>query len=263
MYIAPPPNGLRIQDAGDSLIVRFRPPRLWGVLMFLAVWPPIWTWAGTGAFAKLLTGDWSERAFFLVWVCGWAFGESMATGIIAWQFFGRELLVVIPEQVEVRKEVGRFARTKLYDVALIRNFRAVRVPSGEDEQPRKDFCLEFGYKDRTVHVGEGMSEREAEHITASVLARIRTRSWWREESPGESYEPPLEAAAPAAPRWRRLQVLTQIVLPIIVLAGVASLLVMGRRDSQGERAPQPTPVDASPRGPVWPPPEDQFASMRV
>jgi hypothetical protein len=262
MDIAPPPNGLRIQDAGDHLIVRFRPPRLWGVLIFLAVWLPIWTWAGIGAFAKLLTGDWSERAFFLVWVCGWAFGESMATGIIAWQFFGRELLVVTSEHVELRKEIGRFARTKLYDVALIRDFKAARVPIAEEEQPHKDFCLEFTYDHTTVRVGEGMGEREAEHIAASVSARIHPRrTWWGEGSPVELAEPPPEATAPGAPRRRqRLGILAQIVFPLLVLAAIASLVVV-RRDSDQGSASQPPPGDASTRGPLGPP--DPFATRRV
>jgi len=219
MDIAPSPNGLRIQDLGDRLIVGFRTTRLWAVLVFLAVWLPIWTWAGIGAFAKLLTGDWSERAFFFVWLCGWAFGESMATGIIAWQIFGRELLVVTADQVEMRKEVGRFARTKHYEVSLVRDFKAARVPSAEDERPRKDFCLEFTYDAATVRVGEGMGEREAEHIAASVSALIHPRrTWWGEERLPEPAEPAPEAATPAAPRRRRrLGILAQIVFPLLVL----------------------------------------------
>jgi hypothetical protein len=131
--------------------------------------------------------------------------------VIAWQLFGRELLVVTAEQIELRKEIGPFARTKLYEVALIRDFKAARVPSAEDEQPRKDFCLEFAYRDGTVRVGERMGEREAEHIAETVWARIRPRTWWGEESAAEPYEPPLKAAAPAAPRRRRFRILTQIV----------------------------------------------------
>jgi len=263
MDIAPSPNGLRIQDLGDRLIVGFRTTRLWAVLVFLAVWLPIWTWAGIGAFAKLLTGDWSERAFFFVWLCGWAFGESMATGIIAWQIFGRELLVVTADQVEMRKEVGRFARTKHYEVSLVRDFKAARVPSAEDERPRKDFCLEFTYDAATVRVGEGMGEREAEHIAASVSALIHPRrTWWGEERLPEPAEPAPEAATPAAPRRRRrLGILAQIVFPLLVVAAIASLLLVGRRDSDQGSAPQPPQGDASSRGPVGPP--DPFATRRV
>ncbi len=260
MDIAPPPTGSRIQDLGDRLIVRFRPRRSWGELVFLAVWLTGWTAGGIAAIGAVLNGDWNERPFLLVWLCGWAFGESMVTGVIAWQLSGRELLIVTPQQIEVRKEVGRFARTKLYDVALVRDFKAARVPSAEDEQPRKDFCLEFAYDDGTVRVGEGMGEREAEHIAATLSARIHPRrTWWGEES-AEPGEPPLETAAPAAPR-RRLRILGQIVFPLLVLAAIGSLLLAGRRDSDQGPAQQPPPGGASSRGLVGPP--DPFATRRA
>ncbi|HEX9378374.1 MAG TPA: hypothetical protein VF872_02175 [Gaiellaceae bacterium] len=176
MDIAPPPAGSRIQELGDRLIVRFRPPRSWVVLVFLAFWLTFWTAGGIAAFTQLLDARWSERAFLIVWLCFWALGESAVTVVMAWQLFGRELLVVTTEQLELRKEVGRFARTKLYDVALVGDFKAARVPNGEDEQPRKDFCLEFAHDGETVRAGEGMGEREAEHTAASVSARRATRA---------------------------------------------------------------------------------------
>jgi hypothetical protein len=263
MDIAPLPAGSRIQELGDRLIVRFRPARSWGVLVFFAFWLTFWTAGGIAAFTQLLDADWSERPFLLLWLCFWAFGESTVTVVIAWQLFGRELLVVTPEQVELRKEIGPFARTRLYEVALIRDFKAAPVPSAEDEQPRKDFCVEFAYDGETVRVGDGMTEREAEHVAEAVWARIRPRTWWGEESPAEPSEPRLESAAPGVSQRRRLRMLTQIVVPLLVLAAIASLLVASRRDSHPEPGPPPAPEDASPRGPVWPPTEDQFASMRV
>jgi hypothetical protein len=263
MDIAPPPTGSRIQDLGDRQIVRFRPRRSWGELVFLTVWLTGWTVGGIAAIGELLNVDWSVRLFLLLWLCGWAFGESFVAGVIAWQLFGRELLIVAPQQIEVRKEAGRFARTKLYDVAFIRQVEAARIPSDEDEPPRKDFCIDFLYDGRTVRIGEGMSEREAEHIAATVSARIRPRTWWGEESPADPYGPPLEPAGPATARGRRLPVLTQIVFPLLVLAAIASLLVIGGRDSDQGSAPQRPPGDASSRGPVGPPTQDQFATRRV
>jgi hypothetical protein len=264
MDIAPLPAESRIQEVGDRLIVRFRPARSWGALAFLVFWLTFWTAGGIAAFTRLLDADWSERPFLLLWLCFWAFGESMVSGIIAWQLVGRELLVVTPEQFEVRREIGPFARTKLYDVALTRAFKAARVPSAEDEGPRKDFCLEFAYDDGTVRIGEGMSEREAEHIASTVLARVSPRTWWGQETPTEPYEPPIgDPDGPAPRRRRRLGILTQLVFPLLVLVAIAGALVTGRSSHQKPES-QPSPVDTSPRGPMWPPTmEDQFASIRV
>ena len=233
------------------------------MLAFLAVWLTFWTAGGIAAFIQLLHADWGARLFLLLWLCFWAFGESTAATIIAWQLFGRELLVVSREGLEVRKQIGPLTKTKLYEAPLVHDLKAARAPSEEDERPRKDFCLAFGYDDKTVRVGEGMSEREAEHIAATVSARIRPRTWWGEDSPAEPYEPPLEGAAPTAPERRRLGILLQIVFPLLVVIAMASLAMSNRRDSHGERAPEAAPADASHRGPVWPPTQDQFASMRV
>jgi hypothetical protein len=260
MDIAPPPTGSRIQDLGDRLVIRFRPRRSWGTLVFLAAWLIGWTFAGISAFAALLNAEWSEVPFLLVWLCFWASFEGIVTVTIAWQLFGRELLVVTAEQLELRKEIGRFARTKSYDVALVGDFKAARAPIAEEEQPRKDFCLEFTYDDKPVRIGEGMGEREAEHIAASVSARIHPRrTWWGEESPPEPDEPAPEAATPRP--WRRLRILTQIVFPLLVLAAIASLIVVARRDSDQGSALEPPPGEASTRGPVGPP--DPCATRRV
>ncbi len=261
---APPPTGSRIQELGDLLVVYFRPQRSWGTLGFLAFWLTVWTAAGIAAFTQLLHADWRARLFLLPWLCFWAFGESAVTAIVAWQLFGRELLVVSPERLEVRRQIGPFTTTKSYEVPLVRDLTAARAPSDEDERPRQDFCLAFRYDDKTVRIGAGLSEREAEHIAATVSARIRPRAWWGEDSTPERYEPPLEDTAPATPgQRRRFGVLPQIVFPLLVVGAIASLAVWAFRDSHREPAPQAAPADASPRGPVWPPREDQFASMRV
>ena len=261
---APPPTGSRIQELGDQLIVQFRPRRSWGTLAFLAFWLTFWTAGGIAAFTQLLHGDLGARLFILLWLCLWAFGEATVALIIAWQLFGRELLMVSPERLEVHKRIGPFTKTKLYEVPLVRDLEAARARSDEDERPRKDFCLAFEYGDRPVRVGGGMSEREAEHIAATISARIRPRTWWGEESTAEPHETPLAGAAPVAPGRRRLLgILPQLVFPLIVVAALAFLAVSARRHHHGEPALQSAPADASPRGPVWPPTEDQFASMRV
>jgi hypothetical protein len=261
MDIAPPPTGTRIQDLGDRLVVRFRPRRSWGVLAFLAVWLTGWTAGGMAAMGALRSAGWGDRAFLLLWLCGWAFGECFVIGAITWQLFGRELLIVTPEQFEVRKEIGRFARTKLYNAALARGLRATRVPHDEDESPRKDFCLEFAYEDSTVRIGEGMGEREAEQIAATVSTRIHPqRTWWGEESPAEPYEQPLEAAAAGGPRPLWLRIVSNGMFLLVVFAVIAGLVVAASRDS--DKRPSPA-SDASHRQPAGPPKEDQFASRRV
>jgi hypothetical protein len=189
MEVAPPPEpGSRIQELGDRLIVRFRPHRSWGEIAFLTLWLTFWTLGGIAVFSALQGADRGGRGFMLFWLCGWVVGECAVIVIIAWQLAGRELLTVMPQYLEVRREIRRFARTKRYDVGFVHDVEAARVPSDEDEKPRKDFCLRVSYGEKKVRVGEGMGEREAEYIASTVLSRIRPRARWGEEGDAEAYD---------------------------------------------------------------------------
>ena len=189
MNVAPSPPASRIQELHDRLIVCFRPRRSWGGLVFLMFWLALWTLGGIAALTALLRAGWGDGAFLFVWLCGWAFGECAASAAIAWQLLGRELLTVTAQHLEVRKEIGRFARVKRYDVGLVRDVTAARVPTDEDERPRRDFCLKLAYDEQTVRVGEGMGEREAEYVASVVLSRIRPPARWSDEARVDPYQP--------------------------------------------------------------------------
>src|SRR6266705_3299751 len=136
MDVPPPPaSGLRMRELGDSLVVYFRPRRSWGALVFLGVWFLGWTAGGIAVASQLPKANPGEAAFLLFWLCGWVFGECFAAGVIAWQFFGRELLTVTSDKLEVRQEIGRLARTKRYEAALVQDVTAAQVPHDEDERP--------------------------------------------------------------------------------------------------------------------------------
>jgi hypothetical protein len=186
---APQPAGSRIEELGDRLVVRFRPRRMWGELAFLTFWLTFWTFAGAAAFGAVLHAGWGGGAFLFVWLCGWAFGECAVSVAIVWQLFGREFLTVTAEQLEVRKEVGRFARVKRYDAGLVRDVEAAQVPTNEDERSRADFCLMVAYEAKSVHIGEGMDEREAEYVASTVLSRLRPPSRWSDEERVDPYQP--------------------------------------------------------------------------
>ena len=214
--VAPPPApGSRVQELGDQLIVRFRAHRSWGTIAFLTFWLTFWTWAGIFAFVALPDAGWGERAFLFVWLCGWLVGECGAGVAILWQLFGREVLTITPEDLEVRREIERFARTTRYDTALVHDIQAARALGDEDEKPRKDFCLAVSYDKLTVRIGEGMGEREAEWVASTVLTRIRPRTRWSDERRADLHI----ANDPQASAPRRL--------PSAALAGTLVVVVVG------------------------------------
>lgn len=246
----PPPPGSRIQELGDDLIVQFRPRRSWGELAFLTIWLLAWTAAGIAVLFALLHADWGERVFIAVWLCGWLLGECVAIAGVLWPLFGREVLMVTAQELVVREQIGRFGRTKRYDAELVEDLRAALVPSGEDEKPRKDFCLQFSHGGRTVRVGEGMGEREAEYVVATVLARIRPRARWSDEpyAPNdrsrlygsdddrtEAVSPTGVSTGPSTPRrrWR------SALFPMFVVACFAAIVLSNRDGSPTQNEPLP------------------------
>jgi hypothetical protein len=203
--------------------------------------------------------DWGGRAFLLFWLCGWALGEGVVITIIAWQLFGRELLIVTPQHLELRREMGRFARVARYDAALVHDVTAARVPSDEDEGPRKDFCLKVSMHERTLRVGQGWDEREAEYIASAVLSRIRPRGRWGDEERGVSYETNDHHAAPqASPRRRGAPgVVTSLIFPLFIAGALAFTLL------RPDEAPPPTPpAPSAPEGLAGPPSARDFSNPR-
>src|SRR5207248_608559 len=116
-----------------------------------------------------------------------------------------------------------------------------RVPSDEDEKPRKDFCLRVSYDEKTVRVGEGMGEREAEYIASMVLARIRPRSWWGEAAGVEHTVGSADADdAPnevARQQWISMAA-RQIVLPLVIVGALTFVFLP--RDGHSQPAHRKT-----------------------
>jgi hypothetical protein len=238
--VAPPLSGSRIEDLGESLNVRFRPRREWGVLIFLAFWLTFWTFGGISAFSQLSqAASWGERAFLLVWLCAWVFGECLATVVILWQLFGREVLTVTPHDLVVSRNIARFVHAKRYDAALVQEVKAARVTGGEDEKPRKDFSLEISYDGKTVRVGEGMGEREAEFVAATVMTRIRPGARWSAER-AEFWGTSDQSAEPTSPPSTLLRRFASALFPLFVVAVLAAT-VFSLRDHPSSPPTPPQP----------------------
>lgn len=237
MNIAPSGSGSRIEDLGDRLVVRFRPRRSWGVLAFMLVWLAGWTAGGVTAFGALFAEDapLGGRAFLLLWLCGWAFGEGAVVVYIAWALFGVEILTVAPDALEVRRHVGRFARTKRYDVSLVTSVEAARTPSGEDERARTDFCLKLRHADETVYIGERLGEREAEYVASLVATRINPSRWWQDDAAVDVPRMPVPGTAARGGFWSRV---ASVAFPLAV---VAVLVLLGVEAYRGENAPPDAP----------------------
>ena len=259
MHVAPPPSsGPRIQELGDTLVVTFRARRSWGELLFLGFWLTIWTFGGIAALYALQDAGWGGRVFLLFWLCGWAFGEAFAASQIAWQLAGREVLTLTPNQLETRKQVGRFARIQRLHVLAIADVLPERVPTDEDEEERTDYRLRIISQEKTLHVGEGMDENEAEYVASVVRARVHPQRRWsgdapeygfgRTEDPQPAIQSPLRSSLGGRSRgfawgWVLTRVLPALVGTLLIGFVVSAVLPTLRQPPQ---LPRFLPPPASP-----------------
>jgi hypothetical protein len=158
-----------MREVGDRLTVAFRPRR--SGLVFLSIWLLGWTFFGVEAWLSVAKAGPGGSAFLLFWLCGWFLGECAVICIVAWKLVGHVSLAVTREELEVRQRLGGFSRLQRYDAALVEEIAVGRMPAGEGGL-HKDCSLRLSYDGQTVWLGEGMGEREAEHVAAAVLARI-------------------------------------------------------------------------------------------
>jgi hypothetical protein len=263
MQVAPPPSsGPRIQELGDTLVVTFRARRSWGELLFLGFWLTFWTFGGIAALFALARADWGGRLFLLFWLCGWAFGEAFAASQIGWQLVGREVLILTPNELEARKQVGPFAWGQRLHVLSIEDVGAERVPAGEEAKPRTDYRLRIASRDETLLVGEGMGEHEAEHLISLVRARVHPRRVWSDSSSEYGFAPaadPRPAILDSGPpplghEFHRGWVLARIAPALIgtVLIAVVVFAVM-RPLRHLPHLPRFSPPPAAPTAPPAPP----------
>jgi hypothetical protein len=254
-----------MQELGDRLTVVFCPEGRVSGAVFFGVWLPLWTLGGCAAILHLPESSPGEVAFLLFWLCGWLFGECAAVFALAWLFFGRQLLVVNPESLEVRWEIRDYARSKLYGAASVKSVSAERVP--DEDGPRADFGLRITFAGGSEHVGEGMDELEADHIAATIRSRFRPQRWWSDEDAFEhlgASEPAGAAVTTlsaggyrfAEPSPKKLALTFAGVAACVTLAGT---LVAASFDDERSR---PTARHPAPSVPVVPA-RDEFAIKRA
>ena len=199
------PTSSRVEERDDQLVVYFWPRRK---VVFLGIFLIIWTSIGLGMLPDI-TRDEGPGPSLIFWF-GWALGGCAVIFALAWELFGRTMLVITRDRLDLQRNIGPFVRTNRHAAALVRDVRAARVPSGEDEPKRKDFGLELSYDADTVHVGEGMDEREADWVAELVRSRI-----------GLKRRPPEETADAQATVDRNWQWLVRsAAFPLLVIAAL-------------------------------------------
>lgn len=156
-----------------------RAPRNWFIIIFLGLWLSIWSSAGIGAFAALLSGQ--APVFMLVWLTGWALGWCFAASWLAWQLTGRIQIAVANGALIYSWKMVLLGRRKHYDILHIRDLRegTAMWPWGANFFnitpppffPSMPGAVRFDYGGRTVNVMQGLDETEGKQIVEALIGQ--------------------------------------------------------------------------------------------
>ncbi len=156
-----------IEEEAHALSVTMRAPRSGCLVAFLGVWLVGWTFGGLGAFKSLLSvGSLLNplSLFLLVWLAGWVAGEVFAGIAVAFMLDGREIVSLDGEKLSQRAEAFGWGMTRRYDLAHATNLRPLAGDSGS----AKDL-LAFDYAGKTVRMGTGLNETEAQRVCEALV----------------------------------------------------------------------------------------------
>lgn len=173
MHVALSPHGSGIQELGARCVVNQRAPRSWVRVVFFTAWLAFWTVGGIAAIREVPGADPVGVAFLLVWLGGWTFGELGVLLAILWELKGRESLTVDGHQVELRREIGRFGRTK-------------RCPAGLVQAVRAGPALELVLADGIIRFGERLTPSEVAYAADVIAFRLGLRAIPVEEPRGDA-----------------------------------------------------------------------------
>ncbi len=165
--------------------------RNWFLRLFLPVWLCGWAVgeiAVPWSFLSGKAGDAGSAVFLLVWLTFWTIGGTFALLALAWNWAGREVIVLTDRGMETRREIGPFSRSKAFELASIRGlryapaaynpyamghdgmFRQLGIGGGAiafDHQPAHRVVPE------TRRFGDGLSEIEAKRLILTIRERFK------------------------------------------------------------------------------------------
>ena len=156
--------------------IRIKAQRSIFAMLFLPFWLTGWTVGGIAAITQLMQ---RFDLFLLIWLCCWALGWIAATVVLAWMFFGSEILTVTGSDLEIRRSIPGWSRRKLYRGSEIRGLRASAPPAWPYRnqinlpfQSMRTGSVQFSYGARTIYAAAGLDEPEGTMIVERLAKRL-------------------------------------------------------------------------------------------
>jgi hypothetical protein len=169
--VAPYPDRATLTPTRDGLEVVIPSRKNAFLIVFLLFWLCGWLLGETLVIHQLATGTKGPWLFMAVWLAGWTAGGAGVALTWLWYVAGREILRVGPATLTHIRSIGRFGIHRDYEVTHVGNLRTAPT-----DPLRSNFAfpglgggaIAFDYGARTLRVGGGVDEAEADRIVAAL-----------------------------------------------------------------------------------------------
>ena len=152
----------------ETLHVSPQPGMLSSIL--LTAWLVVWTAAGAFAIQAVYPDVQSATLVFLLF---WAVADVWIAYVVAWLWFGDEILSVQAGQLERALHLGPWVRRRLFDGARISNLQPVEIISSRGRSlSGRDWSIQFNDGARRRRIGRNLTEDESRTVAAWLSERL-------------------------------------------------------------------------------------------
>jgi hypothetical protein len=138
--------------------------------ILLTAWLVVWTAAGAFAIQAVYPDVQSATLVFLLF---WAVADVWIAYLVAWLWFGDEILSVEDGRLERALRLGPWVRRRLYDRAQISNLQPVEIISSRGRSlSGRDWSIQFNEGARRRRIGRNLTEDESRTVATWLSERL-------------------------------------------------------------------------------------------
>jgi hypothetical protein len=187
-----------MNDSPEGLEIVIPAPRIWPVVVFLALWLAGWVTGEVFALRQILSpAPVQAKVFLALWLAFWTFGGAAALSICVWMLVGHERVRLRPDALTIQREACGLGPTLVYELDRVLNLRAqpmpaltavavapsAQAPDGKRAVPAEQVKtvlrvvgiggpgISFTYAGRPVRFGVALDPMEAQMLVTQLRAR--------------------------------------------------------------------------------------------
>lgn len=149
------------------------------MLLFLAAWLVAWAFGEVSVAREIVSGRAKEGALFLTaWLALWTIGGAFALYAWLWTLAGREIILLQPDVLSIRRDLLGVGPTREYDLTQVRRLRVAPLAADGFAWGNTTRwwgvgggAIAFDYGSKTFRFGAGIDEAEGRQIIDELKSR--------------------------------------------------------------------------------------------